>query len=247
MLSAACVASASEPKKKFDRGFGEASSVFVPKGTMTAGASLSYHRYSAGNGDIGYEFLSLITGVEGTLSTVNISPAALYFIGNNTAVGARFGYSYTSMDMDGASVSLDSDNSFDFSNRYMKNQSYSGSIVLRNYLPLFGSRVFAMFNEVRLGGTKGQGKSYQMDGDEKNGTFTDSYALKIGLNPGLVAFLTNDFAFEVSLNVLELNYSYSKQTKNQVYTSSLSHFGTTFKPNLLSLNFALMYYFPLGR
>lgn len=248
LLTSCIVCMASSPqKKKFDRGFGSASSLFVPKGTMTAGASLSYHRYDAGNGDIGYEFMSLITGVEGTLSTVNISPAVLYFIGNNTAIGARFGYAYTSMDVNGASISLDSDNGFDLSNRFMENQNYSGSVVLRNYLPLFGSKVFAMFNEVRLGCTLGQGKSYQLEDEEKNGTFTDSYALKIGLNPGLVAFLTNDFALEVSLSVLELNYSYNNQTKNQVYKSSLSHFGTTFKPNLLSLNFSLMYYFPIGR
>ena len=248
LLTSCIVCMASSPqKKKFDRGFGSASSLFVPKGTMTAGASLSYHRYDAGNGDIGYEFMSLITGVEGTLSTVTISPAVLYFIGNNTAIGARFGYAYTSMDVNGASISLDSDNGFDLSNRFMENQSYSGSVVLRNYLPLFGSKVFAMFNEVRLGCTLGQGKSYQLEDEEKTGTFTASYALKIGLNRGLVAFLTNDFALEVSLSVLELNYSYNNQTKNQVYKSSLSHFGTTFKPNLLSLNFSLMYYFPIGR
>lgn len=168
LLTSCIVCMASSPqKKKFDRGFGSASSLFVPKGTMTAGASLSYHRYDAGNGDIGYEFMSLITGVEGTLSTVNISPAVLYFIGNNTAIGARFGYAYTSMDVNGASISLDSDNGFDLSNRFMENQSYSGSVVLRNYLPLFGSKVFAMFNEVRLGCTLGQGKSYQLEDEEK--------------------------------------------------------------------------------
>ncbi len=247
LLSLSLSAVASGPGKKFDRGFGEASSVFVPKGMVAAGASLSYHHYSAGNGDIGYEIMSLLTGIEGNLSTISIAPSAMYFIGNNTSVGARFGYSYTSLDMNGASVSLDADNKFDFSNHYFKNQGYTGQFVLRNYLPLFGSKVFAMFNEVRIGGTLGQSKAYQMDGEEKDGTFTDSYALKIGLNPGLVAFLTNDFAFEVSLNVLECNYSYSKQTKNQVFTSSLSHFGTAFKPNLLSLSFSIMYYFQVGR
>lgn len=60
-------------------------------------------------------------------------------------------------------------------------------------------------------------------------------------------FLTNNLAFEVSVNVLECNYSYTKQTKNQVYTSSLSHFGTSFKPNLLGLAFSVMYYFQVGK
>lgn len=234
-------------EKKFDRGLGDASSIFVPKGMMSAGASLSYNRYSAGNGDIGYEMMSLLTGMEGTLSTVKISPAAFYFIAKNTAVGARFGYSYTALDIDKASLSLGSDNNFDLSNHYFKNQSYSGLFAVRSYVPLFGSRVFAMFNEIRIGGTKSQGKSFQMDGDEKNGVYSEAYALNIGLCPGITMFLTNNLAFEVSVNVLECNYSYTKQTKNQVYTSSLSHFGTSFKPNLLGLAFSVMYYFQVGK
>lgn len=247
LLSVGTMAVAENHEKKFDRGLGDASAVFVPKGMMTAGASISYSRYSAGNGDVGYELMSLVTGLEGTLSTVKISPAAFYFIGKNTAVGARFGYSYTSMNLDNAAISLDSDNEFDFSNHYLKSMNYSGQFAVRNYVPLFGSRVFGMFNEIRIGGTKGQGKSYQLDGDEKNGTFSESYALNIGVVPGITMFLTNNLSFEVSISVLECNYSYTKQTKNQVYTSSLSHFGTTFKPNLLGVGFAIMYYFQVGK
>ena len=213
LFSVSLALAAKEPEKKFDRGLGDASSVFVPKGMMTVGASISYHHYSAGNGDVGYELMSLITGMEGNLSTVKVSPALFYFIGKNTAVGARFGYSYTSMDMDKASISLDSDNEFDLSNHYLKNQSYSGQFAVRNYVPLFGSRVFAMFNEVRIGGTKSQGKAFQYDGDEKNGTFSDGYALNIGVYPGVTVFLTNSLSFELALSVLECNYSYTKQTK----------------------------------
>ena len=234
-------------QEKFDRGLGDASAVFVPKGMMTAGVSISYSHYSAGNGDVGYELMSLITGLEGTLSTVKISPAAFYFIGKNTAVGARLGYSYTSMNLNGASISLGTDNEFDLSNHYVKSQSYSGQFAVRNYVPLFGSRVFGMFNEIRIGGSRGQGKSFQYDGNEKNGTFSESYALTIGIVPGLTMFLTNNLSFEVSISVLECNYSYTKQTKNQVYTSSLSHFGTTFKPNLLGVGFSIMYYFQVGK
>lgn len=247
LLLSGMTATAGEPGKKFDRGLGDGTSVFVPKGTMMAGASISYNRYSAGNGDVGYEMMSLLTDLRGTLSTVKVSPAAFYFIAKNTAVGARFGYSYTSLDVDGASISLDSDTDFDLSNHYMKSQSYSGQFAIRNYVPLFGSKVFAVFNEVRVGGKKTQGKSYQLDGEEKNGTYSDGYAMTIGLYPGVTAFITNNFSFELAISVLECNYSYTKQIKNQVYTSSLSHFGTTFKPNLLGLSFAISYYFQLGK
>ena len=243
---AICCTAFSREREKFDRGLGKANSLFVPKGMMTAGSSISYHHYSAGNGDIGYEILLLLSGIEGSLSTVKISPAVFYFVANNTAIGARFGYNYTAMDMENASISLGSDNSFDFSNHYLHSQSYTGSIALRNYIPFFGSRVFAMFNEVRVGGTRTQGKSYQMDGEEKDGTFSSGYSFNIGVYPGVTAFVTDNLSFEIALSVLECNYSYTKQTKNQVYTSSMSHFGTSFKPNMLGLSFAIMYYFQLG-
>lgn len=247
LLAAVCTSYAGTPKKRFDRGLGNASAVFVPKGMMNAGISISYSHYSAGNGDVDYEIASLLTGLQGDLSTVKISPAVFYFISNNTAIGARFGYNYSALNVDGASLSLDSENNFDLSNRYLKSQGYSGQLAVRNYIPLFGSRVFGLFNEVRLGGTVSQGKSFQMKNGEKDGTFSDSYALNIGLYPGITAFLTNNLSFELALSVLECNYSYTKQTKNQVYTSSLSHFGTTFKPNLLGLSFSIMYYFQVGR
>lgn len=243
---AICFTAASQEREKFDRGLGKANSLFVPKGTMTAGSSIAYHHYSAGNGDIGYELMSLLTGLEGSFSSVKVSPAAFWFIADNTAVGARFTYSYTGLDMDSASVSLGSDNSFDLSNRYFENRSYTGYFALRNYIPLFGSRIFAMFNELRVGGTRSQGKSYQMDGDEKDGTFSNGYSFNIGVCPGMTAFVTDNLSFEIALTVLECNYSYTKQIKNQVYTSSMSHFGTSFKPDMLSLSFAIMYYFRLG-
>lgn len=66
MLSVGVKALADEPKKTFDRGLGDASSIFVPKGMMSLGASLSYSRYSAGNGDVGYEMMSLLTGMQGS-------------------------------------------------------------------------------------------------------------------------------------------------------------------------------------
>lgn len=248
ILALVAVAASGEDKQKIDRGFGSTTTLYIPKGTMSTGLSLSYHKYDAGNGDIGYSLLSMIDGLEGSLSTINVAPMVTYFIANNTSIGGRFNYAYTSMDIDKASLSLDDDTNFDFSNHYFNNQKYTGSLIVRNYVPLFGSKIFSIFEEVRLGGFLSQGKSYQYDDDgEKDGTYSNAYGMDIGLYAGLNTFVTNNFAFEVSINLLKCEFSYSKQTENQVYNSSLSHFGTTFKPNLLSLNFAIVYYFQLAK
>lgn len=240
------IPAAAQKQPAFDRGFNKSNSIFVPKGMMTGGSSISFSKYTAGKGEnAGYDMLSLLTGIEGELSTVRVSPAVFYFIKNNLAVGARLGYSYTSLDLDNASMRLDEDNEFDLSNHYFAHQSYSCSAALRNYIPLFNSRVFAMFNEVRLGGSFSQGKSYQLNDGEKDGTFTDEYTVKIGVYPGLTAFLTNNLSFEIAVGVLTCSYSDSKQKKNQVEAGRLSHFGTSYKPDLLGLTFSMMYYFPI--
>lgn len=232
----------------FDRGFDKSNALFVPKGMMTVGSSISFNHYSIGQNDAeGYDIASLLTGIQGKLSTVRVSPAFLYFVKDNLAFGARLGYSYTSMDLDNAAFELDTDTSFDLSNHYYSGQGYSCSAVMRNYIPLFGSRIFAMFNEMRLGGGIAQKKVYSMDDGEKNGTYTDSYKINVGVYPGLAAFLTNNLAFEVSVGVLSISYSRDSQTKNQVHTSGYSHFGTSYKPDLLELNFSMMYYFPIRR
>lgn len=250
ILLAAVPAVAQKQKKSpaFDRGLSQKASIFIPKGMMTVGSSISFNHYSIGReGTEGYDIASLLTGVQGRLSTVRVSPAVMYFVKDNLALGARLGYSYTSLDLDRAALEFGSDTDFDLSNHYYCGQTYSGSIVMRNYLPLFGSRIFAMFNEVRLGGGIVQKKTYSLDEGEKDGTFSDGYKLNVGLYPGLTAFITNDFSFEVSLGVLSVSYSHDSQTRNQVSTSGASHFGTSYKPDLLELSFAMMYHFPVRR
>ncbi len=245
-LLAVLIPASAQKTPAFDRGLSQKSSTFIPKGMTAVGSSISFNRYSIGRGSSeGYDIASLLTGVQGELSTVRVSPVAMYFFKDNLAVGARLGYSYTSLDIDKASFELGSDTDFDLSNRYYSGQSYFGAVVLRNYLPLFGSRIFAMFNEVRLGGGISQSKTYSMDEGEKDGSFSDGYRINVGLYPGLTAFLTDNFSFEVSLGVLSCSYSHDTQTRNQVKTAEASHFGTAYKPDLLELNFAMMYHFPV--
>ena len=145
---------------KFDRGLGDASNTFVPKATLALGASMAYHHASVGEGDNGYEFLGLLTGVKGQMTTLNFSPAAFYFIAPNTAIGVRFGYDSKIFDIDRASLSLGESLNMDLSNHYAQSLGYVGTLAMRNYVPLFGSKIFAMYSEVRVGGTKTQSKTY---------------------------------------------------------------------------------------
>lgn len=60
----------------FDRGIGKTSSVFIPKGSVGAGVSLSYNNYNIGNAadDMGYRMLfSLIQGLNGNMMTFGVA------------------------------------------------------------------------------------------------------------------------------------------------------------------------------
>ncbi len=242
-----CVTTQAQNGNNFDRGFTKESNTFVPQGYGSTGLSIAYDTYNAGNGNSGYEFLSIVDDVDGKLSTLNIAPSFSYFFARNTSTGFRIGYTNTSFDIDKASLSMDNDSDIDLSNHYFRSNKYTAAATLRNYIPLFGSKIFALFNEGRLIGGFGQSKSYRLTNGGKDGTFTDNYSIALGVSSGLCSFVTNDFAFEVSLDVLGCEYSLSRQTKNQIYKSDFSHFGASYKVKLATINFSLVYFFNIKK
>lgn len=242
-----CFAAQAQNGNNFDRGFTKESNTFVPKGYGSTGLSIAYDTYNAGNGNSGYEFLSIVDDVDGKLSTFKIAPSFSYFFARNTSAGFRIGYTNTSFDVNNASLSMDNDSNIDLSNHYLRSNKYTASATIRNYIPLFGSKFFALFNEGRLIGGFGQSKSYKLTDGGKDGTFTDNYSIALGLNSGLCSFITNDFAFEVSVDVLGCEYSHSRQTKNQIYKSDFSHFGASYKVKLATINFSLVYFFNIKK
>ena len=235
--------------KGFDRGIGRPNSIFIPKGTVGAGVSLAYNDYSIGNlvDDSGYSMLfSLIRNLHGNMMSFNISPFASYFIANNLSVGARFDYGRSVLGLDNVDLALMDDMSFSLQGFHYFKQSYTGSVTLRTYIPFANSKRFAMFTEVRATGGYGQSKTYKLVEGEKVGTYQDIYNAELGLVPGIMAFLTNEVAFEVSVGLLGFNYQKVAQATNQVELSQMERSGINFRVNLLSIGFELSFYIPTG-
>lgn len=235
--------------KGFDRGIGRSNSCFIPKGTVGAGVSLTYHDYSMGNlaGDSGYSMLfSLIQNLHGNMTSFNISPYASYFFADNLSVGLRFDYGRSSLGLDNVDLSLMDDLSLSLQGFHYFKQSYTGSATVRAYIPFGSSKRFAMFTEVRATGGYGQAKTYKIVEGEKVGTYQDIYNAELGLVPGVMAFLTNEVAFEISVGLLGFNYQKVSQVTNQVERSQMENSGINFKVNLLSIGFGLSFYIPTG-
>ena len=229
----------------FNRGIGKATALFVPKGTVSFGLTASYNSYDLGSAadDAGYKmFLSLLDGVYGNMTSCGIAPAVSYFIADNTSVGLRFDYSKSVLGLGSASLALGDLMSLDINDVNYLKQSYSGSLTLRHYMSIADSRRFAIFVEGR--GTLGyaQSMNYQREGDDKYGTYQDIYKASLSLVPGVVCFMMDNAAFEVSVGVLGFDTQKVKQLTNQVEYSEMKSSGANFKINLLSVNFGMSFY-----
>ena len=244
-----------KPVEPFDRGIGKSSSVFIPAGTVGAGASFSYNNYSFGNGmnDTGYQMLfALIQNFQGNLMSFGIAPQVSYFIRDNLSVGARFDYDRSSFGLGNLDLTLSDALSLSVGNFNYLKQSYTGAVTLRNYIPFGQSKRFAMFTELRLTGGYGQSESYKVGFDDvleqpyKTGTYQDIYQFEVGVVPGISAFVTNEVALEVSVGLLGFNYQKVEQVTNQVERSEMERNGVNFKINLLAINFGLSFYIPTG-
>ena len=231
----------------FDRGIGLPSSRFIPKGTVGGGLTVSYSSYDLGNGidDAGYKMLfSMLSGVNGDLQSFGLAPFVSYFVADNISIGLCFDYDYSDLNLGTADLSLGDMLSMNVQDIGYTKQSYMGAIALRDYIPIAGSKRFAMFAELRAAGGYAQSESFELDGDNKFGTYQDIYKCSIGLVPGLTCFVTNEIAIEASVGVLGYEYQKIVQTTNQVDVSQMVKNSANFKINLLSINLGMSFYIP---
>ena len=226
------------------RGF-STTNTFVPKGQWIFGGSASYSTHR--NND--YKLL-MIEGITSDGYTVNISPMIAISPKDNMALGVRFIYGRTMLDMDNASLKFgEADSGVNISVDYMHQikQEYTGAIFWRQYIPLGHSNRFAIFTEIQLCFSGGQSAIVAEDGavdgyQKYRGTYASHYGTSIGLQPGIVAFATNNMAFEISIGVFGIAYDHTKQIHNQVEVGNIKTSTMNFKVNLLSIGFGASFY-----
>lgn len=222
--------------EKFDRGI--EMKTFIPKGQWMVGASFSYMEMDVDN----YQWLVLedfnITGY-----TFKVSPIVSYFIRDNVSIGGRIAYSRSLMDMGNLAISLGDDLNINLSDYYLKSHMVSTSGFVRTYLNLGDSKRFGLFNEARVTYGYGEGNSENGSSDTSKAVHEVKHILNFGISPGMVAFVNNFAAVEVSLDVLGLDLKWYEQTINQVEQGSLRTSSANFKINLFSINLGMTFYF----
>jgi len=248
-LAAMAVEKETSPEP-FDRGIGKANSLFIPKGSVGGGLSVSYSSYQLGNGvdDAGYKMLfSLLDNVQGNLQSFGIAPYLSYFIADNLSLGLRFDYDKSGFNLDGLDLALGDLMTLNVTDMNYLKQSYSGSVTLRNYMPIADSKRFAMFAELRASGAYAQSESYTVEDGKKYGTYQDIYKGSLSVVPGLCCFVTNEAALEVSVGVLGFTHQKTVQKTNQIEVSQMVQNNASFKINLFSINMGVSIYFQTGK
>lgn len=79
-------------------------------------------------------------------------------------------------------------------------------------------------------------------GEDLTGTYSTSTDFSIGMAPGMVAFINNYTAVEVSIGVLGFNYGRTRQHTNQVYKGDTTRNSANFRINLFSIGLGIAFY-----
>lgn len=222
------------------RGF-STDATFVPRGQWIFGGTASYSTHTNDN----YKFL-IIDNIDSEGYTVGVSPMIAYAISKNMAIGVRFGYDRSLLALDNASVSFSgTDINVDYLHRIK--HAYTGTIFWRPYIPLGHSNRFAVFAEVQLSLSGGQTRTVAENGivdgmQDYVGTYSENFGASVALQPGIVAFVTNNTALELSIGVFGIGVDRVKQLKNQVEGGEYMSSDMNFKLNFLSVGFGVSFY-----
>jgi hypothetical protein len=210
---------------------------FVPKGQWIVNSFISYSEHTEKN----YQFV-VIDGINSDGYTFKVSPGVLYAFRDNMAIGGGVNYKRSLMKLSGVTLNLDEDNQFDIDDIYQLTHSYSATATLRNYISLGNSKRFGLFCDLQLEAGGGQGKIITGTGTDLTGTFTKTTEFGIGAAPGMVAFINNYTAVEISVGVLGFDFTKTRQVTDQVYLGDRSLNSASCKINLLSIGLGISFY-----
>lgn len=219
-----------------NRGLGDPKAVYIEKGAFSASVNGSYHKWKASDG---ISLLGILSNTDGTISRAYASADADWFIMDNLSIGVRFGYVNTAADANSLKIT----ELVDLTNKHVRQQSYEASLCVRRYMPLCNSKIFAVFIEGLLTGTRGYNKSYEDTARGKEGEYTDIYSADLGLIIGASAFVTDRLAITISLPKISAGIEWQEQIEKQEDKSSFRSFGFSTRPNLLGISIGTVYCF----
>ena len=165
----------------------------------------------------------------GQIKIWNVAPSYSTFLADNLSLGVALNYSGYALDSD---LKLDfrdilnlEDETFNFtvSNRSMRHQAGGVSLVLRKYMPFFGSKTLAVFGEGRLQGSYGVTSSAPRDPKDVNRErVSQSYGVALKAGGGIAFKLQDGSAITVSVPIFGVAYNHTVQDKTTTRTKTIT-------------------------
>jgi len=232
--------------QRVDRG--DLRATFIPKGMWMCGTTVNYRAWENEN-----ENLLVLKNLNMDGHVFAVSPYVGYFVANNLAVGVRYSYSRNYFYLGDLDINLGEDLNINLEDLYYLEHKHEAGIFMRNYMPLFGSKIFGAFAEVRATYSRANGKNStgrrDLDNDINtlDGTYETVHKVQLGITPGLCVFVTNFAAVETSIGVLGVDYKWSNyknihpNSSEYEYGKSRSG-GANFRFNIFSINIGMTFY-----
>ena len=215
---------------RYDRGL--FNFLFIPKGKWAFGLTASYGEFDTED----VQMLSFLKDFNFKGSMFSLSPSVSYFVRHNMAVGMKLGYSRNKFTLGSLSVDIDDDINFSLRDVDYHTEDYSASVFLRRYIGLDNNRRFAIYNDVELKFSSGNGTFTRLYNDEPRETRTLSTKASLNFSPGVCVFIQEYVSFNISFGVFVVNYTHETQRTDGVNEGSRSGIGASFKFNLFNLN-----------
>lgn len=207
---------------------GPEKNVFIEKGSRAFGIKGGFRSFNVSGDDatnVGYALLSLLNVGEGHLKVWNVAPSFSTFIADDLSLGVALHYNGYAVDtnlrLDFRDVINSTNEAFNItvSNRSMQHHAGGASVALRKYVPLFGSKMLAVFAEGRLQGTYGVTTSAPMDNKDFNREHLNhSFSIALKAGGGVCFKLKDNTAITVSVPLFGVAYNRSMQNRTTTYT-----------------------------
>ena len=137
---------------------------------------------------------------------------------------------------------MDEDKYVALDDAYSLSHSFGGRAVVRKYISLGSIRRFGLYCDIQVEYAGGQSKLVTGNHESVTGTYATNKDFNIGVAPGMVAFINNYTAVEVSVGVLGFNFSKTRQVTDQVYIGERSLNTANFRINIFSIGLGLSFY-----
>ena len=170
-----------------------------------------------------------------------------HFVGNNIALGAKFGYSFSDVRLRMSADILDiiiSAKTYETNNI---SRSYTGSFFLKNYIPLDAAQRFFLVSETSLqySNTNSLSRNLFDEGVKVHKSLRKKHSVGVGISPGFMYFMTRGFAFEFAMNPVIAYWERVKTVNNEVEKGTTLNYGLNFKFMPFNIQFGFAYYFGL--